>query len=47
MKTTTAPVIIGALGLVKKETETYVGKIPGNIRIIELQKIVPTSFELV
>ena len=40
MKTTTVPVIIGALGLVKKGTENYIGKIPGNIRITELQKIV-------
>ena len=34
---TTVPVIIGALGLVKKGTENYIGKIPGNIRAIELQ----------
>jgi len=33
-------VIIGACGLVKKRTENYIGKIPGNIRITELQKIV-------
>ena len=38
--TTTVPVIIGALGLVKKGTENYIGKIPGNIRITELQKTV-------
>ena len=29
----TAPVIIGALRLVKKGTENYIGKIPGNFRI--------------
>jgi len=40
MKTTTVPVIIAAFGLVKKGTENYIGKIPGNIRITELQKIV-------
>ena len=40
MKTTTVPVIIGALRLVKKRTENYIVKIPGNIRITELQKIV-------
>ena len=40
LKTTTVPVIIGAFGLVKKETENYIGKIPGNIRITELQKTV-------
>ena len=37
---TTVPVIIGALGLVKKGTENYIGKIPGNIRAIELQKTI-------
>ena len=40
MKTTTVPVIIGAFGLVKKRTENYTSKIPGNVRITELQKIV-------
>jgi len=40
MKTTTVPVIIGAFGFVKKRTENYIGKIPGNVRITELQKIV-------
>jgi len=40
MKTTTVPVIIGAFGLVNKGTENYIGKIPGNIRITELQKTV-------
>ena len=40
MKTTTVPVIIGAFGLVKKGTENYIGKIPGNIRITELQRTV-------
>ena len=34
------PVIIGDLGRVKKGTENYIGKISGNIRITELQKIV-------
>ena len=37
MKRTTVPVIIGALGLnVKKGTENYISKIPGDIRITEL-----------
>ena len=40
IKTTTVPVIIGVLGLVKKGMETYIDKIPGNIRIAELQKTV-------
>ena len=32
--------IIGAFGFVKKGTENYIGKIPGNIRVTELQKTV-------
>ena len=40
MKTTTVPVIIGTVGLVKKGTENYIGKIPDNIRITELMKTV-------
>ncbi|XP_022790231.1 uncharacterized protein LOC111329731 [Stylophora pistillata] len=40
MKPTTVPVIIEVLGLVKKGIKTYIGKIPGNIRIVELQKTV-------
>ena len=33
------PVIIGALGLVKKGLDNYTDKIPGNIHLEELQKI--------
>ena len=33
MKTATVPVIIGALGLVKKGTKNCTGKIKGSIRI--------------
>ena len=40
MKTITVPVIIGAFGLINKRTENYIGKIPGNIRITELQETV-------
>ena len=39
-KTTTVPVVSGALGLVKKGSENYIRKIPGNIRITDHQKIV-------
>ncbi|XP_013385591.1 uncharacterized protein LOC106155343 [Lingula anatina] len=39
-KTITIPVVIGALGLVKKGLEKYTDKIPGNINIHEVQKIV-------
>ena len=39
MKATTIPVVIGALGLIKKDLEKYTKQIPGNIKISELQKI--------
>ena len=39
MKTTTVPVVIGALGVIKKGIEKHIEKIPGTINITELQKI--------
>ena len=39
MKATTIPVVIGALGLIKKGLEKHIKQIPGNINITELQKI--------
>ncbi|KAL9963889.1 hypothetical protein ACROYT_G027444 [Oculina patagonica] len=39
MRTETIPVIIGALGAIKKGLESYIGRIPGQISISELQKI--------
>ena len=39
-KTTTVPVVSGALSLVKEGTENYIRKIPENIRITDHQKIV-------
>ena len=39
LKTTTVPVVMGALGTIKKDMENYTNKIPGNINIHELQKI--------
>ena len=39
MKATTIPVVIGALGLIKKGLEKYTKQIPGNIKISQLQKI--------
>ena len=39
LKTTTVPVVIGALGTIKKDIENYTNKIPGKINIHELQKI--------
>ena len=38
-KTTAAPVVMGALGTIRKDKENYSNKIPGNINIHELQKI--------
>ena len=39
LKTITVPVVIGALGVVKKGIEKHADKIPGKINITELQKI--------
>ena len=39
MRTETIPVIIGALGAIKKGLEAYLGRIPGQLSISELQKI--------
>ena len=40
-KTSTAPIVMRALELVKKGYETYINLIPGHIRFEELQKIAP------
>jgi len=39
MKTTTIPVLIGALGLIKKGMDKYIQKISGDTKTQELQKI--------
>ena len=39
LKTTTVPVVIGALGTVKKDMENHTNKIPVNINIHGPQKI--------
>ena len=39
LKTETIPVVIGALGTIKKGIEKYTNKIPGNIYLHDLQKI--------
>ena len=41
-KTTTIPVVIGALELVKNGLEKNTDKIPGNINIQEVQNIQPS-----
>ncbi|XP_077969924.1 uncharacterized protein LOC144424459 [Styela clava] len=40
LKTSTIPVVVGALGLIGKEFEKYVQHIPGNINAEQLQKTV-------
>ena len=45
LKTTTVPVVMGALGTIKKDMENYSNKIPGNINIHELQKITLLSIK--
>ena len=39
LKTTTVPVVMGALSTIKKDIENYTNKIPDNIIIHELQKM--------
>ena len=39
MKATTFPVVIGALGLIKKGLEKYTKQIPGNIKILFSKKV--------
>ena len=39
LKTTAVPVVMGALGTIKKDMENYSNKILSNINIHELQKI--------
>ena len=43
LKTTTVPVVMGALSTIKKDIENYTNKIPDNIIIHELQKMTPYS----
>ena len=38
MKTTTVPLVTGAVGFIRKEMEKYTRKIPGNIQIKGLQE---------
>ena len=39
MKTVTIPVVIGALGMIKKGTEKHLEKIPGSPNLAEMQNI--------
>ena len=40
LKTTVLPVVIGAVGMIKRKSEDHIKKIPGNPCLQELQKIV-------
>ena len=39
LKTTTVPVIMGALGTIKEDMENYSNKIPGNIFVIHIHEL--------
>ena len=39
-KTPVTPLVIGALGIIRKGVNRYVERIPGNIKVEELHKIV-------
>ena len=39
LKTTTMPVIIGALGMIKKETDNYIKKISESLNLYGIQKM--------
>ena len=43
MKTKTVPVIVGALGVIKKGTQKNVNEIPVKLPLAEVQKIVSNS----
>ena len=38
MKTEIIPVVIGAIGVIKKGSEKFISEIPGNINLQEIQK---------
>ena len=39
MKSKTIPVIVGALGMIKKGTQKYVNEIPGNLSLAEIKRV--------
>ena len=38
LEITTVPVIVGALGIIKKGIDKHINKVPGNLRLYEIQK---------
>ena len=43
LKTKTIPVVIGALGMIKRDTQNFIEQIPGKSTLQEMQKIVLTN----
>ena len=43
LKTKIIPVVIGALGMIKKESQNFIDQIPGKPSLQEMQNIVLTS----
>ena len=43
LKTKIIPVVIGALGMIKKGTQNFIDQVPGKPSLQEMQKIVLTS----
>ena len=43
LKSILTPVVVGALGIVKKGTNKYLQQIPGTLSLTEIQKIEVTS----
>ena len=43
LKTNIIPVVIGALGIIKMESQNFIDQIPGKSSLQEIQKIVLTS----
>ena len=43
LKTITVPVVIGALGMIRKGTQDFIDKVPGEHNLQQIQKIVLTS----
>ena len=43
MKSKTIPVIVGALGMIKKGTQKYVNEIPGNLSLAEIKRVLNST----
>ena len=43
LNTTTIPIVVSVVGMIKKNTDTHVLKMPGNLFLSEIQKIMLMS----